>query len=128
MKTYKLPAWPTNNSNTEKIMKTMTKLLLGAVVAAFASTSFAAEPLLSPRAQGNQAKVMAGSTEDQTVTITYVDSAPALLSPRAQGNQIRRVAGTNNDPDLVAAMQALPGSPKDKLQHQADVYQIAPMK
>ena len=41
-------------------MKTTKVLLLGAVVAAFSFTSFAAEPLLSPRAKDNQSKVVAG--------------------------------------------------------------------
>ena len=68
-------------------------LLLGAVVTAFAFTSFAAEPLLSPRAAGNQIKHVASSTETPTV----INTTTALLSPRAVGNQIRTVQGLDTD-------------------------------
>ena len=84
-------------------MKTTKVLLLGAVVTAFAFTSFAAEPLLSPRAAGNQIKHVSSSVDTPMITVAYVDSGSALLSPRAAGNQIKVVAGTNNDinPALV---------------------------
>jgi len=93
-------------------MKTQV-LLLGAVVAAFAVTSFAAEPLLSPRAQDNQINIVKNSVETPTVTIAYVESSPASLSPRAQGNQIKTVKGANNDvnPALVC-QKNMTGSPK----------------
>ena len=57
-------------------------LVLGAVITAFAFTSFAAEPLLSPRAKDNQIKIVKSSVETPTVTVAYVDSSAALLSPR----------------------------------------------
>ena len=42
-------------------MKTTTVLLLGAVVTTITLTSLAAEPLLSPRAAGNQIKALKGT-------------------------------------------------------------------
>lgn len=87
-------------------------LVLGAVVAAFTFTTFAAQPLLSPRAAGNQIKHVQGSAET-TTTIVYVDSNAGLLSPRTQGNQIKVVAGVHNDvnPALVC-QKIMNGSPK----------------
>jgi hypothetical protein len=94
-------------------MKTTKVLLLGAVVAAFTFTSFATEPLLSPRAKDNQIKHVSSAVDTTTTTITYVDSGSALLSPRAAGNQIKVVKGTNNDinPALVC-LKTMSGSPK----------------
>jgi hypothetical protein len=93
-------------------MKTTKVLLLGAFVTAFTFSSFAVEPLLSPRAAGNQIKHVTSAVDAPTVTITYVDTTPALLSPRAQDNQIRHVAGTNHDIDLANAPRPSM-SPKD---------------
>ena len=94
-------------------MKTTKVLLLGAVVTAFAFTSFAAEPLLSPRAAGNQIKHVSSSVDAPTVTIAYVDSGSALLSPRAAGNQTKVLKGTNTDvnPALICQKNMI-GSPK----------------
>lgn len=78
-------------------MKTTKILLLGAVVTAFTLSSFAADALLSPRAQGNQIKIVSSTDVTPTTTITYVSGTSALLSPRAAGNQIRVTAGANND-------------------------------
>jgi len=70
-------------------------ILLGMVITAFALTSIAAEPLLSPRAQGNQIKVVTSSIDTQGGTVTYVTSdLPALLSLRAKGNQRKVVSGS----------------------------------
>jgi hypothetical protein len=89
-------------------------LLLGAVVTAFTYTSFAAEPLLSPRAKDNQIKVVASSINTQASTASYVASAsPALLSPRATGNQIAKIAGTDSDFNpALACRNGMAGSPK----------------
>ena len=89
-------------------------ILLGAVVAAFAITSFAAEPLLAPRAKGNQIKVVTSSIDTQGGTVTYVTSvSSAPLSPRVQGNQIKVVKGMNNDSNAAQACQKnMVGSPK----------------
>jgi len=83
-------------------------LLLGAVVVTLASSSFAAEALLSPRAAGNQIKVVATPAEAPAVT-----GASALLSPRATGNQIKTVAGIANDTNPAAICRAtMDGTPK----------------
>jgi hypothetical protein len=88
-------------------------LLLGAALTTFAFASFAAEPQLSPRAAGNQIKVVSSSVEAPAVTVTYVDTTPALLSPRAAGNQIQVVQGEVNDvnPALVCR-ETMNGTPK----------------
>ena len=88
-------------------------LLLGVVITSFAFSSFAAEPLLSPRAKGNQIKVASSSVETPAIVINYVDTTPALLSPRAQGNQVKVVKSTNTD--VIAALvcqKTMLGSPK----------------
>lgn len=83
-------------------------LLLGAAVAAFTFTSFAADALLSPRAAGNKIKVVPG--------ITAAQPAPAnvsLLTPRAADSQIKTVAGVVNDPNpAVACRNSMNGTPK----------------
>ncbi|MDR3456525.1 MAG: hypothetical protein P4N60_03705 [Verrucomicrobiae bacterium] len=89
-----------------------TVLLLGAVVATFAITTFATEPLLSPRAAGNQIKHVA-AVDAPATTITYVDANSALLTPRAAGNQIQVVKGGNNDVNAASACaKTMGGSPK----------------
>jgi len=88
-------------------------LLLGAVVTAFAITSFAAEPLLSPRAAGNQIKIVKSSVDTPAVTVSDVASGTALLSPRAQGNQIKVATGVaNNFNPSLACRNGMAGSPK----------------
>ena len=94
-------------------MKTTKVLLLGAVVTAFTFSSFAVEPLLSPRAAGNQIKHVSSAVNAPVASITYVDTTSALLSPRAQGNQIRHLSGTNNNNGLDLAHAPRPTmSPK----------------
>jgi len=56
-------------------------LLLGAVVAAFSFSTFAADALLSPRAQGNQIKVVSGMANDQNPALECRNNMVA--SPRA---------------------------------------------
>ncbi|HEX5399906.1 MAG TPA: hypothetical protein VFY06_12755 [Verrucomicrobiae bacterium] len=89
-------------------------LVLGAVVTAFALTSFATEPLLAPRAKGNQIKVVTSSVDTQGGTVTYVTPvASAPIPPRAQENQIKMVKGTNNDSNAALACQKnMVASPK----------------
>ena len=88
-------------------------LVLGAVVTAFAFTSLAAEPLLSPRAKDNQIKVVKSSVEASPTTVAYVDSASALLSPRAKENQIKIAKGVANDTNPALVCQKnMTGSPK----------------
>jgi hypothetical protein len=80
-----------------------TSLLAGAAIATLAFNTFAAEPLLSPRAAGNQIKVVSIATAAPSATITYVDAAPAQLSPRAQATQTKVVKGivSDSNPALV---------------------------
>jgi hypothetical protein len=80
-------------------------LLLGAVVTAFAFTSFATEPLLSPRAAGNQITRSANYVETQDLTSIRVAAGSPLLSPRAAGNQIKVAKGAYNDPNPVLLCQ-----------------------
>lgn len=88
-------------------------LLLGAVVTAFAITSFAAEPLLSPRAAGNQIKIVKSSVDTPTVAAAYVAPGNALFSPRAQGNQIKVASGlANGSNPSLACRSGMAGSPK----------------
>lgn len=94
-------------------MNTPKVLLLGAVVAAFTFSSFAAEPLLSPRAKGNQIKHVSYNAETPGTTIAYVETTPALLSPRAAGNQLKVVKGTTDETSMaLICLQTMDGSPK----------------
>lgn len=85
----------------------MKVLLLGAVVTAFAFTSFATEPLLSPRAAGNQITRSANSNyvETQDLTSIRVAAGAPILSPRAAGNQIKVAEGVYNDTNPVLFCQ-----------------------
>jgi len=84
-------------------------LLLGAVAAAFAVTTFAASPLLSPRAAGNQTKIVQAPAEAAAVPVV----AAATLSPRAQGNQIATVASGNADVNpVLGCKKTMAGTPK----------------
>jgi hypothetical protein len=88
-------------------------LLLGAVVAAFTFTSYATEPLLSPRAAGNQIKLSTNYVETQDLTSTRVAAGAPLLSPRAAGNQIKVAKGVYNDTNPVLLCQkTMIGSPR----------------
>jgi hypothetical protein len=80
-------------------------LILGAVVAAFTFTSFAADALLSPRAAGNQVKVVATTANDITLVAANRDTA---LSPRAAGNKTTTAAGV----ETVAVKCPVLGSPR----------------
>jgi len=92
-------------------MKT-SSLLLGSAITAFTLASFASEPLLSPRAAGNQIKLISEQSTP-TITITCVDAPSALLSPRAASNQIKVVKGTANDTNAVlVCRETMKGSPK----------------
>ena len=88
------------------------KILLAAVVAAFTFTSFAAQPLLSPRAAGNQPKAVA-NTDAPTITIAYVVTTAALLSPRAAGNQHKTVQGVTAETTTAQfCRENMSGTPK----------------
>ena len=84
-------------------------LLLGAVVAAFTVTTFAAEPVLTPRAADNQIKAVTGIAATPAAAV----AAPVLLSPRAAGNQITVAKGGNDDLNPALGCPAkMAGSPK----------------
>jgi hypothetical protein len=103
-------ATPQQRKNKNMNMKV---LLLGAVVTAFAFTSFATEPLLSPRAAGNQITRSANYVETQDLTMTRIAAGAPLLSPRAAGNQIKVAAGAYNDTNPVLLCQkTMIGSPR----------------
>ena len=72
----------------QKSMKNKS-LLLGAVLTAVTFASFATEPLLSPRAKGNQINFNYAPSATATSVIARADSTTVLLSPRAAGNQIK---------------------------------------
>ena len=83
-------------------------LLLGTVIAAFTFTSFAADALLSPRAQGNQIKTVTGVAASQPTPANTV-----ALTPRAQANQIKVVTGAANDSNpALDCRNGMAGSPK----------------
>ena len=87
-------------------------LLLGAVMAAFTGTTFAADALLSPRAQASQNKMVTSSAAAPLTTITYVD-ASSQLSPRAQANQIKIIKGVaSNQRSTLECRSNMAGSPK----------------
>jgi hypothetical protein len=88
-------------------------LLLGAVVAAFTVTAMATNPVFSPRAAGNQARIANSPVSATVVTSAYADTTTAVLAPRAAGNQLKVVKGLNGDinPALVCA-KSMGGSPK----------------
>jgi len=88
-------------------------LLLGAVVAVFSFTSFAADALLSPRTQGNQIKTINRTVNTPALTVAYVTPANTLPSPRAQGNQVKVAAGIADDSNpALACSKGMAGSPK----------------
>ena len=94
-------------------MKTTKIFLLGAVDATFASTTFAAEPLLSPRTAAHQIKIVNSSVATPAITVAYVDSGSAAILPRAQANQIKVVNGANRDANpALACEKTMAGSPK----------------
>ena len=89
-----------------------TKILLTAAIVALTVTSFAAQPLFSPRAAGNQPKV-AANADAPAITIAMVDTKPALLSPRAAGNQIKVVKGTTTETTSAqVCRQNMGGTPR----------------
>lgn len=92
----------------------MKLLATGALAAAFVLNSLATEPLLSPRAKGNQIKIAANSPGLRYGSELYVLSgSSALLSPRAKGNQIKSLVGLASDTNAaLACRQSMGGSPR----------------
>jgi hypothetical protein len=79
-------------------------LIVGAFVTVFTLSTFATGALLSPRAAGNQTKILTSLTLDQSVPAART----VLLSPRAAGNEIATVASK----EKVAVKCPAIGSPK----------------
>lgn len=91
-----------------------TKLLLSAMVAAFAVSTFAGDVNLSPRAKDNQVKVVKNANEKAATTVASTATAsPKLLSPRAAGNQIAKASGVANERNpYLECQKTMVGSPK----------------
>ena len=88
-----------------------TRILLTTVAAvAFAAISInvsAGEALLTPRAAGNQIKIVSGIAAAQPAPVTQ------STSPRALGNQTATVAGVANEVTFtVACVSNMSGNPK----------------
>lgn len=66
-------------------------LFLSVVVASLTVTTFASDALLSPRARGNQIRVVAPAP-GSGITITYVKSLTPV-SPRVQAAQLKVLKG-----------------------------------
>lgn len=96
----------------EPVMKT--KLLLSAMVAAFAVSTFAGDVNLSPRAKDNQIKVVKNTTQKTDTTVASTATAsPKLMSPRAADNQIAKVSGMANERNpYLECQKMMTGSPK----------------
>lgn len=81
-----------------------------AAVAAITLNAAASSTLLSPRAAGNQIKIVASTANDPN--LVAVDQGLAL-SPRAAGNQATTVVSTGNGVNPAAACASdMAGSPK----------------
>lgn len=91
-------------------MKTRILLTTLGVAALTAITFNTNGALLSPRAAGNQIKIVSGAANDPD--LVAVDQGLAL-PPRATGNEIATTAGTNGsvNPTTVCAKN-MAGSPK----------------
>jgi len=87
-------------------------LVLGTAMITLTGTLFASDALLSPRAQGNQIKVVAAATQTPAVTVAYV-STVTPASARVQAAQIKVVKGvfTDSNPALECRRTML-GTPK----------------
>ncbi len=90
-------------------MKTRILLTTISVAALTAITFNTNGALLSPRAAGNQIKIVSGTVNDPD--LVAVDQGIAL-PPRASGNQIAITAGTNVSVNPTLACRSMAGTPK----------------
>lgn len=101
-----------NRHNRKKKMK-IRNLLTTLGVATLAAITFnvnASNALLTPRAAGNEIKIVSGVANDPNLVAVNQGLA---IAPRAAGNQIATVAGTSNDANpVVACINNMSGSPK----------------
>jgi hypothetical protein len=87
-------------------------LLLGTIIAAFAISTFATDALLTPRAKGNQIKVIASAPEGTAIPMNYVASTPTA-SPRVNAAQIKVVKGVLADQNpALECLQNMQGTPR----------------
>jgi hypothetical protein len=94
----------------EKLNMNAKMLLLGTIVITLAGTTFATDALLTPRAQGNQIKVVV-STPTSAVAVDYVRSTP--VAPRYQADQIKVVKGIMSDRNpALECRQNMMGTPR----------------
>ena len=90
-------------------MKTRILLTTLGVAALTAITFNTNGALLSPRAMGNQIKIVSGTANDPD--LVAVDQGLAL-PPRATGNEIATTAGTNSSLNPTLACRNMTASPK----------------
>jgi hypothetical protein len=91
-------------------MKTRILLTILSVAALTAITFNTNGALLSPRAAGNQSKIVSSTANDPD--LVAVDQGLAL-SPRAAGNGIATTAGTNGSVNpALACAKTMNGTPK----------------
>lgn len=111
-------------------MKHITKLLLvTSAAAAFTSQLSAAERVLSPRAQDNQIRIVAGSSSGSELTRDFYSLGDAAKAKAVGGHSVI-AASSKSDPDLAHAKPARVGSPKglEQLRESGKEFQIAPLK
>lgn len=106
-------------------MKNIQKIVvLTALAASFAvvNSASAEGQFLSPKAQGQQTRVVPGTNHDPDLAHAAVQSA----SPKLQQQPVM-AGNSKNDPDLAHQDSNLPGTPKLK-QQQPMQFEIAPTK
>lgn len=85
-----------------------TKIFLGAAIAAFTFTVFANDAPLTPRAAGNQIKIVPDIAAAQPARTSV-----SLLMPRAANSQSKIVAGVVNDSNpALTCRNNMNGTPK----------------
>jgi hypothetical protein len=92
-------------------MKTNLLMTIGAAaLAAITFNATASSALLSPRALGNQIKILSGVANDSN--LVAADQGLAI-APRAAGNQSTKVAGTSTEVTPASVcVKSMAGSPK----------------
>ena len=114
-------------------MKTLNKVVVAAaavVALNFTLTARAVEPLLTPRAQGNQIHHVSGTNNDPDLAMIRPLGTPRQVE---FAKSLQRVPGTNNDVDLVHGPRPTM-SPRDPRYEMAmkqlrdQQFQVAPVK
>lgn len=89
-------------------MKTIIPLTLAVALTAITLNVSASDPLLSPRAAGNQPKVVKGTANSPN---TLTQNRNLTVAPRTLDNQVKTVQGMDTSPNTMAGGCAL-GSPR----------------